>query len=287
MPVSEAMSRTLLPRVKAILKFEDAARSFDVDGIHDMRVATKRLREAARLFRPAVGKKLLRHNMAHLELLNDTLGVARELDVQMLGIQELIDQEPVLEAGLEPVLVELRINSEEAGVKLIPVMDATIPCIKEDFKELVTHCSPGREKVWNEPFSLLATTAITKRLEVAFKLEPAARVPGAVADFHKMRIGIKKVKYALEVFLPILRKPVKKAYKPLSDLQEIMGIVHDWDVLISVLEEHSGKDIEPALINTAIREAWNRRETGFAHTLALLDEIKQNRLCQKLLKNLA
>ncbi len=283
-PVGKAMARVLPPKVEEVLTHEQSVRGASVEGVHDMRVATKRLREATRLFTPALGRKRMKRHMAHLETLNDTLGAVRDLDVLKIEVIEIGAGDAALAEGLGPLLADLEDRREQTGRRLEGVLDETLELLEGDFAELIHDKPKKRAKVWDMAFAALGCLEISERTQAAFAMEQAARVPEASAEFHRMRIAVKKVKYALEVFLDAIGKPAKKAYPPISELQELMGQVHDRDVLIATVQGAAGGAISPDVAAVATARAREQRDRLHADTLALLDDIRERKLVRKLLK---
>jgi len=283
-PVGKAMAAILPPKVADVVALEDAVREGSVDGVHDMRIATKRLREATKLFLPAFGRKRMKRHLGHLEQLNDALGAVRDADVLTLEVQELAQEDAALAPGLAPLLAQLDERRDEAGRRLGGVLDETLRFLAGDFDELLHDKPRKREDVWDMPFVLLGCTEISERTEAAFSLEQAAREPDAPAEFHRMRIAIKKVKYALELFLGVIGKPARRTYKPVSDLQELMGKVHDQDVLLETITAARECVITGEVADRASELAAAQRATLHADTLASLDRIHERKLVKRLLK---
>lgn len=284
-PVGKAMALILPPKVQDILALEPLVRAGDVEGLHDIRVATKRLREATRLFMPAFGKRRMKARLEHLERLNDALGAARELDVMGLQLEDLAARNGHLAEGLQPLMDALATRRAAADEQLMPVLDETLPYLEQDFIELLKDRSKKRRDVWKMPFIELGGESVRERAHKAFALEPAAREPEAVAEFHRMRIAVKRVKYALELFLDVLGKPAKKAYKPISKLQELMGLVHDCDVLLEVLAEPPTDGLPEEVARQAAHVVAADRAVLHARTLDLLDKMHDRKLHEKLCRD--
>jgi CHAD domain-containing protein len=117
-----AAARTVEVRAKEV--FERAAGVLDlaeVEHVHDMRVATRRLRAALEIFEPCFPRKRHRKALKRVKALADALGERRDLDVEI----ELLEgfAEDVAEADRETLaglIVELRVRQREANENLAP-----------------------------------------------------------------------------------------------------------------------------------------------------------------------
>src|SRR5260221_11942952 len=113
-PIARAASKALRATLLDLLEKVPEARSADSNnGIHDLRVAVKRFREALRLFRPVLRKKTFRRHREWIEELNDALGEARDRDVALAQLRKLtagLTQPPGSVADLPA-----RIKSERLG----------------------------------------------------------------------------------------------------------------------------------------------------------------------------
>src|SRR5258706_1750264 len=89
-PIARAASSVLRAVLLDLLERVPEARSDDSKkGIHDLRVAVKRFREAFRLFRSVLRKKTFRRHRAWIEDLNDALGEVRDRDVALVQLRKL------------------------------------------------------------------------------------------------------------------------------------------------------------------------------------------------------
>lgn len=81
-----------------------------------------------------------------------------------------------------------------------------------------------------------ARTAITSRLSDVMSRAASLDDPASVTELHELRIAVKQLRYALEIFEPCLSGP-KPILRTLSDLQEALGAIHDLDVLSDILRQ--------------------------------------------------
>lgn len=81
-----------------------------------------------------------------------------------------------------------------------------------------------------------ARPAILNRLSTVLERAGSLDDPTAVMELHQLRIEVKRLRYALEIFEPCLSgsKPILRT---LSDLQEALGAIHDLDVLADILRQ--------------------------------------------------
>jgi len=123
-PYAEAAARTV--RVRSAELFEHAGRVLDTDdieGVHDMRVATRRLRAALEVFQPCFEPKAFEEVLRDVKRLADALGARRDPDVQ-LGEMEALAERLAVEgtAGVAALLAELRAEQARGNAVLAKVL---------------------------------------------------------------------------------------------------------------------------------------------------------------------
>ena len=117
-PFREAAARAVETRAEEV--FEHAHGVLDtseIENVHAMRVATRRLRAAMEIFAPAFPRKQHRALLREVKTLADTLGERRDRDV---GIQAMTAVAAALtkadQPGIEHLIAELR--DEQAGANV-------------------------------------------------------------------------------------------------------------------------------------------------------------------------
>ncbi len=94
---------------------EHAAEPMDVDGVHDARVATRRLRAALEIFAPSFPRKRHKRLLREVKALADALGARRDPDVALGRLEKLAGDLPEHEAAeIRGLIGELR-DEQSAG----------------------------------------------------------------------------------------------------------------------------------------------------------------------------
>jgi hypothetical protein len=89
-----------------------------------------------------------------------------------------------------------------------------------------------------KPLAENAARMIRVRLEELRSLAPAALEPGASDAQHDLRIAAKRLRYVLEVTELCFGRAAHDARRRARDLQEILGNLHDCDVMLPRVHAH-------------------------------------------------
>jgi len=96
----------------------------DVERVHDMRVATRRLRAVLEIFAPCFPKADYKAVLTDVKALADALGERRDPDVQLAALEDLAAALPAAqEPGLEALAERLRARQESANAALAGVLE--------------------------------------------------------------------------------------------------------------------------------------------------------------------
>jgi hypothetical protein len=71
-----------------------------------------------------------------------------------------------------------------------------------------------------------------------FAFAPFLTDPTNVAQLHAMRIAAKRLRYALEIFADALDADTAACIDLIKEFQDIVGDIHDHDVLVGMLRAH-------------------------------------------------
>jgi CHAD domain-containing protein len=200
----------------------------DPEGVHQARVATRRLRSHLRAYRRMLDPTWCDGLRADLGWLGDELGAVRDLDVLEERFRRHGSMLPGDEAvGVEKVLDRVQRRREAARDELLSAL---------------------REPRYVALLDALVDAAANPRVIAEVTEAPAADVLGVVmdapwkhlrtrcrslgsdpddADLHDARIRVKRVRYAAESLAPVFGKPARRFARRASALQQVLGAHQD------------------------------------------------------------
>lgn len=112
----------------------------DIERVHDMRVATRRLRAALEVFEPCFPRKRWKAALREVKELADALGERRDRDVTIAELERVAAALSAADRpGVESLIEELRAEQGEANDALAPhVAGPRLATLSERLAELVT-----------------------------------------------------------------------------------------------------------------------------------------------------
>lgn len=97
----------------------------DIERVHDMRVATRRLRAALEVFRPCFPPGASKGALKEVKKIADALGERRDRDVGIDGLTRFAASMPAPDRpGIGSLIERLREEQRQANVELAPYVDA-------------------------------------------------------------------------------------------------------------------------------------------------------------------
>ena len=124
-PFGTTAARVVGVRVEELLEHADGVLDVrDIERLHDMRVASRRLRAAMELFEPCFPRKRFRTALKEVKAIADALGERRDRDVSILALKKLSQGLDVFDRrGVEMLVEQLRGEQSLANDSLAPVVD--------------------------------------------------------------------------------------------------------------------------------------------------------------------
>lgn len=200
----------------------------DPEFIHQMRVGIRRLRSAMRLFAPVLGDSLPQDLAPRLGDLAGVLGEARDWDVLITELMHPVATAFADDQRLDELIASAAIHRDAArreaiaqlngvayGALMIDLLAALLPPAEE---------KPAPETLTLAAFAQERLLALHRRMRKAGKKASGLDI-GAL---HRLRIAIKRLRYALEFFAPLYPAPaVRRDVKALTRLQDDLGAIND------------------------------------------------------------
>ena len=123
-PFSLAASRAVEARAADLFAHADGVLDLeDIEPLHDMRVASRRLRAALEMFAPCFPRKRHKRALKAVKGLADALGERRDRDVSIAFLADFLEEAPAAEQSrLEILIARLRGEQEEANERLAPLL---------------------------------------------------------------------------------------------------------------------------------------------------------------------
>ncbi len=117
-----AAARVVEVRAKEVFAQADVVLDLDdVEGVHDMRVATRRLRAALEIFESCFPPKRHRKVLKRVKALADALGGRRDLDVEIELLESVEDETADHDReALRELIEDLRARQRQANNDLAP-----------------------------------------------------------------------------------------------------------------------------------------------------------------------
>jgi len=233
--------------------FPGSVNSDNPEFIHQMRVASRRLRAALRLFGPLLPAALGDELLPELRVLTRRLGHARDLDVLLTEIVtpvvQALPNEPRL-ASLAGAVTDRQYSARTAAVRHLQsiayarlLLRTTTLLHQAPFATVVESISFPDETVVD--FAVARLKRLRKRVRV---LAAAASIEDP-SSLHGLRIAIKRLRYALEFFTSLAADgSLRRWLVQLALLQDELGQLNDLANAGTLLMQCAGDD-------TRLREA--------------------------------
>jgi CHAD domain-containing protein len=215
----------------------------NAEDLHDMRVATRRMRAAFDVFGHYFKHKVAKKHIKRLRTAGRTLGRVRDLDVFMEKARHHLETLPESErSGLAPLLEIWEQKRTRKREKLVSYLEnEKYGQFKLEFNEFIS--TPEESVISNKkskPDSNLVKHVVPiliyTRLKAARSYE--AIISNAAAEqLHALRIEFKKLRYTMEFFREVLGKEAKIVIDELKTLQDHLGDLNDANVACQILSE--------------------------------------------------
>jgi putative phosphoesterase len=232
----------LLKQVTELETNAKAAREMDPEGVHQMRVASRRLRAALPIFGSCLKESQHGRWRDGVKGLTRALGEARDTDVQVEYLRSFLERTDGVERQGVSALLQLKEASRrEQQEQVLGWLDnmneeGVLREMSDVLSKKVKRLEARRLDVRGRPSFAAGLAHASYRVGKVLELEPFVADPQAIGKHHQMRIAIKRLRYTLETFRPLFDDQLKEEIDTLKGVQDILGEMHDCDVWLAGMD---------------------------------------------------
>jgi CHAD domain-containing protein len=240
----------------------------DIEGVHKMRVATRRLRSDLQTLEPVLEKGWADELRGDLKALAAELGTVRDTDVLLARLRRHIAELP---ADDRPVARRIVGRLEDARRAQVGALLATLD--SDAYVDLLDEVVAGALEPRLGPDGQDAAVDTLPGLVRPRwrRLAKAVRALGpqpADEDLHQVRILAKRARYAAELAAPVAGDAAADLAAHLAEVQDVLGEIHDtvvaegWLRAVALELDHEARFAAGALAATqraeraALMAAW-------------------------------
>lgn len=259
----------LRARVGEMIDLQSAALDFtNIEGVHDMRVASRRLRSAMSDFEILFDDDDFRDLENEVKITARKLGAVRDEDVAIDALERIAAQaEPKIADGIKEFIEARAARRDAARLELISaVTNENLASLRTTF-EAIAALYPSSSKNESAPdesvnakaahanantkgdaegrveankgearrddaFRQVGREVINRRWRKLVKHAASLYRPLEPEPLHRLRIEAKRLRYALELFDACFDGKLNQLAKEVAVMQSALGELHDLDVWV-------------------------------------------------------
>ncbi len=238
-PLDQASGETIDVRLRAVSERGDALRKGkgdEVENVHQLRVGTRRAGAAIQIFQDVLEEDRAAKTRKRLKRLRKAAGAARDCDVHRMRFAQIDDR--IDEQSAERLAPALRFldrtlaeQRDEAMAGLQKTLDRIDPTrLAKDARKLrrSIDAGPGGSL---ESTCRRTTPGLVRSVHMA-----AERDLRDYDNLHQLRIELKRLRYAMEIFAPCLDDEQERSIlSTLKEIQDRLGAINDTQNIIARL----------------------------------------------------
>lgn len=263
----------MLPSLEAIRKkAHSVQRRRNIEDIHDLRVASRRIRTCLDIFSSSLPAKKTKIWMRDFKEITKSYGQVRDLDVQIDLLNQIYKavEDRGIQSGLRRIRLRLRQKRQvkENNTQKVSrgLMENTSLLEMEAWAKAALEIEP-ETALAHGPLFQLGYEHVQNRLDEFLFFEVFIFDPTRIEELHQMRIAAKRLRYALEVFSLLYQGKSDFALDIARQTQQYLGEIHDADVWISYLPMFAEKEQQRVLKFYGYKSPFNRLKPGIDYLL--------------------
>lgn len=229
---SRRFQRALGTRLEALDHNLPAVLAEDAEALHRTRVASRRLREVLPVIDAGGDASPGSARRRGIRRLTRVLGGVRELDVALTLLAELVADDRPLQEAAARVRTLIQRDRAVRYAEMIRRLEQIKPA---KLTRRLASLTESREAAGAaEQLTRLRSRVLGRSRRLARTIEEA----GALYAFdrlHRVRIAVKKLRYALELVQDLTACRTARLVRKLKDTQDLLGRLHDLEMLAAYL----------------------------------------------------
>ena len=263
---------------------EGAKKNEDIEYVHKLRVASRRVRAALNIFADCLQSNQIKTWKKAVKNLTVSCGAARDADILITFLRDYSTRVDSRAArGLEYLITMQKARRSAMQSDLVKVIDSL------NASGILAHISAScrairaNEEGKNPSIETLSTyenahNHIVARLDELLKLGRFVHDQSAVTKHHELRIAAKRLRYTMEIFSTIYGDELRDQIALMKKFQDLLGEMHDYYVWSQDLRANRHEIPANAEygMNKLLTHLETRRRSRYVNFVSLWDDTVAN-----------
>ncbi len=273
-PMPEAGRKIFLTNLIEMLDHQE--KLFDEESIHhihQMRVATRRMRSAMRVFGGYYEKRYLKPILKGLRITAQGLGAARDLDVMLENMQsyQALLEGDIVEA-FKPILADIEEERQEAAEELRKWLESKAYArFLKKFSAFVLTAGLGSHapEAKTDPYQVRHVVSVILHEHLAQVRAFDGQLEEAPYErLHALRIEFKRLRYLVTFFAENLGTSANDFIEEIKIMQDHLGHLNDTVVALERLSDHDLLSSDQIAALAPYRETLHEQQTRLTNEIA-------------------
>ena len=226
LPAGRVLQRRLIRQVRELKRCDSQIRRGRDAGVHEARIACRRLRSALATYRPVVDREVTDPLREEIQWLGHALEDARDAEVVRERLRVLVDAEAA-DAVIGPVRSRLDATFDARARTGWALVEDTLSSDRY-FELLAALDRLAADPPWSELAGLPAKEVLPSRVRKEWRrtkrrMAGVAQAEDRDAELHEVRKDAKRLRYAAEAVHPVWGKDAKRLAKAAKKLTSHLG----------------------------------------------------------------
>lgn len=263
---------------------EKVLKCWEREDIHDLRVASRRMREGLTLFEPCYPPEVMKKSIRRIRRVTRSLGDIRNADEAgafFAGLAADLGEVPA--SDLQKIPDSLQATRKKRLKKLKSHLQELVPPSSRNHYLSIVNSpalfSPAETGIdLFAPIASFAATSFDGLYTSIAELVPTARREDEIGAQHLLRIAVKHFRYRMELLSFLMQHDFAELHAAIKGYQQVLGDMHDLDVFRGMAGEAGISDATKEAVADAVQAV---RRKSFADFCGLLQAAPLEALCER------